>query len=185
MAGGTSAGGVSRTTGADGLADEVASLRSRLDRTESVLAIQALKARYAELVDRRFRHGQVVEASELAEAAAAAASLFSEDATWDGGPTLGQVVGRAAIAERLRDTTLVFARHLFVAPQIRIEEDDPDRARGRWQLLSPHRRRDGRDHWMCGIEDDEYERVDGVWLHRSMRLTTILVAPADGAWTIL
>ncbi len=166
------------------VARELADLRSRLDRAESVLAIFALKARYAELVDRRYLRGEVADPSTVAEAAEEAAALFVEDGLWDGGPALGQAVGRHAIAERLRDTTLVFGRHLFVSPVVGVDPDDPDRARGRWQLLSPCRDAQGRDLWVCGVEDDEYERVGGRWLHRSMRLTTVATAPLDRAWSV-
>ena len=162
------------------LAREVAALRARVDRAEGVLAIHALKARYAELVDRRYGKGSVVEPGELARVADAAAELFTEDAVWDGGPALGRVVGRAAIAGRLRDTTLVFARHLFLAPHIEVEGEQ---ASGRWQLLSPCTGTDGRHYWMCGFEEDEYQRVDGVWLHRAMRLTTVFMAPYEEGWT--
>ena len=36
---------------------------------------------------------------------------------------------------------------------------------------------------MCGYEEDEYVR-EGVssWLHRSMRLTTVFMAPTDEGW---
>ena len=164
------------------LATDLAVLRARLERAEGVLAIQTLKAHYAELVDRRYRKGAVVPPEELAALAEEVARLFTEDGVWDGGPALGRAVGRAAIAERLRDTTLVFARHLFTSPRIEIDDDDSGRARGRWELLSPCRTAEGRDLWMCGTEDDEYEHVDGTWLHRSMRLTTTFVAPNDEGW---
>jgi hypothetical protein len=166
------------------LATDLAVLRARLERAEGVLAIQALKAHYAHLVDRRYRKGAVVPSEELAALADEVARLFTEDGLWDGGPALGRAVGRAAIAERLRDTTLVFSRHLFMSPRIEID-DDGARARGRWELLSPCRTAEGRDIWMCGSEDDEYERVAGSWLHRSMRLTTTFVAPYDEGWTTI
>jgi hypothetical protein len=35
---------------------------------------------------------------------------------------------------------------------------------------------------MCGFEDDEYHLVDGVWLHRSMELTTVFFSPVDQGW---
>lgn len=177
---------VRRPVALEALAAELSDLRRRLERAESVLAIQSLKARYAELVDRRYRQGSVIPARELAAVADEVARLFTEDGIWDGGPTLGRVVGRPAIAERLRDTTLVFARHLFTAPRIELDDTDGDRARGQWGLLSPCRTTDGRDLWLCGTEWDEYERVDGNWLHRSMRLSTTFVAPYEEGWrTIL
>ncbi|HXQ76506.1 MAG TPA: nuclear transport factor 2 family protein [Acidimicrobiales bacterium] len=162
------------------LAAEVATLRRRVASSESVLAIQALKARYGELVDRRFSGGAVVDAGTLADVAEAIAGLFTADGVWDGGPALGVATGRGAIATRLRDPTLTFSRHFFMNPQIEV---DGDAARGRWDLLSPCRRDDGTSYWMGGYEDDEYALVDGSWLHRSMRLTTVFMTPVGEGWT--
>jgi hypothetical protein len=35
---------------------------------------------------------------------------------------------------------------------------------------------------MGGYEDDQYERVEGAWLHRSMKLTTLFMSPAAQGW---
>ena len=59
---------------------------------------------------------------------------------------------------------------------------DGDRATARWDLLCPCRGGDGRSYWMCGYEDDEYVRTDGAWLHRSMTLTTLFMAPVEDGW---
>jgi len=162
------------------LAAEVAALQRRVDASESVLAIQSLKAHYGELVDRRFAAGAVVDPDALVQVAAGIAGLFTSDGTWDGGPGLGKVTGRDAIAARLREPTLVFSRHFFMNPRIAV---DGETARARWDLLSPCRRADGSSYWMCGYEDDEYARVDGVWLHRSMTLTTVFMTPVGEGWT--
>ncbi len=161
------------------LVSEVAALRRRIEASESTLAIHALKARYAALVDRRFSKGRVVDRPTLDAVAAEAAQLFTTDAVWDGGPVLGRVTGRPAIADRLAAPTLAFARHFFVQPQLEV---DGDTARGRWELLSPCRTADGVSSWMFGYEDDEYACVDGVWLHRSMTLTTVVMAPVADGW---
>ena len=92
---------------------------------------------------------------------------------------LGVARGRDEIAARLAASTLVFSRHLFVKPRLDV---DGDRATGRWDLLSPCTRPDGTSLWMAGYEDDVYARVDGVWLHRSMTLTTLFVSPAGTGW---
>jgi hypothetical protein len=162
------------------LAGEVERLARRVDSCESVLQLQALKARYGELVDERFSPEGVVGSSELDRIVTQVAELFTVDGVWDGGPGLGVAVGRAAIAERLRTPTLSFSRHLFVKPRIEVNGDS---ASARWDLLSPCRRADGRSYWMCGYEDDEYLRVDGTWLHRSMKLVTIFMAPIEEGWT--
>jgi hypothetical protein len=162
------------------LAAEVGALRQRVESNESVFAIQALKARYGELVDRRFSAGAVVDESSLAHVADAIAGLFTADGVWDGGPGLGKVTGRPEIASRLGQPTLVFSRHFFMNPRIEV---DGRRARGRWDLLSPCRRSDGTSYWMSGYEDDEYAMEDGVWLHRSMTLTTVFMTPVGEGWT--
>jgi hypothetical protein len=164
----------------DELTAEVAALRARVEGTEAVLAIQALKARYGELVDQRYAAGGPVDESTLGRIADELATLFTPDGTWDGGAGLGQAVGRRAIAARLRKPTLSFSRHLFVKPRIRV---DGDRAVARWDLLCPCRLRDGQSYWMCGYEDDRYVMTDGVWLHEEMRLTTLFMAPVAEGWT--
>jgi hypothetical protein len=162
------------------LVAEIGALSHRLAVAEAVLAVQGLKARYGELVDRRFSKGAVVDEETLRDVADRIAALFTADGVWDGGPGLGRVEGRQAIATRLRDPTLCFSRHLFVNP--RIEAHGPE-ARARWDLLTPCARPDGTSWWMCGYEDDEYRCVEGTWLHRSMKLTTVFMAPAPGGWS--
>lgn len=154
-------------------------LERRVDATESVLAIQQLKARYAELVDARFERGRVLERVRLDEVAAAAAELFAEDGVWDGGPGLGIARGRVEIAARLAQPTLVFSRHLFVKPRIEV---DGDRASARWDLLCPCTRPDGESLWMSGYEDDTYVRVHGAWLHATMSLSTVFISPVGEGW---
>jgi hypothetical protein len=162
------------------LATEVAALRVRVDASESLLELQALKSRYGELVDQRYSANGVVDDATLERIADETAGLFTPDAVWDGGAGLGIATGQPAIAARLRAPTLSFSRHLFVKPRLRVEGD---RASGRWDLLCPCCLADGSAYWMCGFEDDEYVRTDGVWLHRSMRLTTLFMAPATEGWT--
>lgn len=161
------------------LVEQVGDLRHRVEAAEAVLEIQALKARYGDLVDQRFSAGQPVDPATLHQVTLAAADLFTPDGIWDGGPVLGRSEGRSAIAARLAEPTLTFSRHLFVKPRIEV---DGDRARGRWDLLSPCRRPDGSSWWMCGFEDDEYVRMEGVWLHRAMRLTTVFMAGVGRGW---
>ena len=101
----------------EALTAEVAALRRRVEATEDILALQALKARYGELLDGRYSGGSLVDPATLAAIADQVASLFTVDAIWDGGPQLGVATGRPAIASRLRTPTLTFSRHLFVKPQ--------------------------------------------------------------------
>jgi hypothetical protein len=159
---------------------ELAALAARVRALEDVEAIRRLKARYAELVDARYGAGGPRPREELERLAGEIAALFSEDATWDGGAGLGICRGRAGIHARMAEPTLLFSRHYFVNPQIEL---DGDSARARWELLAPCTLRDGRPAWMAGVEDDQYARVGGVWLHRSMTLAVHFVAPHERGWS--
>ncbi len=169
------------------LSDRVAELEARLSDLgarlsdlEAAEAIRNLKARYAERVDRRYRRGGgLVEPERLAALADEIAGLFTEDAIWEGGAGLGTCRGRAAIRERFRDPTLHFSWHYFVKPEIVVSGET---AEARWDLLAPCTTRDGRPHWMAGVEEDAYRRVDGVWLHSRMKLSVVFMAPHDRGW---
>jgi hypothetical protein len=162
------------------LEQKVASLEARLEAAEAVHAIQNLKARYASLVDARYERGRPLEGEQLAAVARRIAELFSEDGVWDGGKALGVARGRQEIAARMREPTLLFSWHYFLKPEIRV---DGDRATARWDILSPCTTKDGRPHWMCGFEDDEYARIGGEWLHTRMRLTPVFLSPHETGWT--
>jgi hypothetical protein len=154
-------------------------LERRLAAVEAVQEIERLKARYAELVDARYTRGAVVAPDRLAELAERIAELFSEDAVWDGGRTLGLARGRIEIAARMREPTLLFSWHYFLKPRIEVTGDS---ARARWDILSPCTTQDGRPHWMAGFEDDEYRKVEGRWLHQRMKLTVVFLSPHATGW---
>ena len=151
-----------------------------MDATEAVLALQQLKARYGELVDRRFERGRVIDAPLLDALASEIAALFTEDAEWDGGHTLGVARGRSAIAERLRRPSLDFSWHISPKPpgppSTASKPGDGGtscaRAGAPTDLLLDVRIR--------GRRVPPGRKVS--WLHRRMKLTTVFMASADGGW---
>jgi len=155
-------------------------LEARLHVVESTLEIQALKARYGAVTDRRYTGTGVLPREELEPIAREVASMFTETGVWDGGERLGRCEGRASITERFLAPTLDFAFHLFVKPRIEV---DGDEARGTWDILAPCTVPGGRPYWMAGVEHDRYERVDGVWLHAYMKLDMTFMAPYDRSWS--
>ncbi len=163
----------------DELAAQLTELRTRVEASEGVLQIHAVKSHYANLVDRRFAKGKVVDQATLARIAGEIADSFIPDGVWDGGPGLGVAKGRAAIVDRLERPTLTFSRHLFTNPVIDVQGD---RVSATWDLLCPCQRPDGASFWMSGSESDRYVRVDGAWLHESMTLTTYFMAPVSDGW---
>jgi hypothetical protein len=163
----------------DDLEARVAALEARLLDAEAVLAIQELKARYGALADARYAGGEVVEREALERIADRVVHLFTEDAIWDGGKALGVCQGRPAIRERFLQPTLSFSWHYFVKPCIEV---DGDTARATWDILAPCSDAEGRPMWMAGLEEDEYRRVDGRWLHSRMGLRVAFMAPHERGW---
>jgi hypothetical protein len=157
----------------------IRALEARLADVEAVQAIERLKARYAELVDRRMSKGRAREGEALARVADEIAELFTEDAVWDGGPALGVARGRDELRARMCQPTLRFSWHYFLKPRIEVSGDS---AKARWDILSPCTTQDGRPHWMAGFEDDEYRCEAGVWRHARMKLTCVFLAPHDRGW---
>ena len=163
------------------LTRRIDALEARLRAAEDVQAIHRLKARYAQLVDARYRPrgAGIVDRPELEAAARAIAETFTEDGIWDGGAGLGLCKGRDAILQRMCEPTLSFSWHFFLKPHIEVEGD---RAHGSWDILSPCTTGEGRAMWMAGVEHDEYARVDGEWLHTHMKLDVVFMAPHDKGW---
>lgn len=154
-------------------------LESRLRAVEDVQAIERLKARYAALVDARYTRKGPKSAEEIEPLARELSLLFTEDAVWDAGGALGTCEGRDALYQRFLAPTLDFSWHFFLKPRIRV---DGDTAHGTWDLFSPCTTREGRAMWMTGVEEDEYAREAGVWLHRRMKLDVVFMAPFDRGW---
>lgn len=154
-------------------------LERRLADVEAVQAIERLKARYGEVTDRRYTGSGLVARDRLEPLAREIASLFTEDAVWDGGETLGRVVGREAIYEHFLGSQLHFAWHFFVKPRIEV---DGDRAHGTWDIFAPCTARNGKDYWMTGVEHDRYQKIGDEWLHSFMKLDLVFMAPFDGGW---
>jgi hypothetical protein len=163
----------------EAMREQIAALEVRLASVEGVQSIQALKSRYGQLADSRYRDGDIVPRPELERIAYELAALFSEDAVWDGGGGLGLCRGREEIRARFLEPTLSFSWHYFVKPNIEIHGDT---ATGTWDILAPCTSRDGRALWMAGFEEDEYVKRDGVWLHQSMKLSVVFMAPHDRGW---
>jgi len=161
------------------LEETLRALEARVARLEAEEEIRRLKARYGALVDARYGRDGPRPRAEIEPIASEIAGLFTADAVWDGGAGLGLCRGRDAIRERFLEPTLRFSWHYFVKPAIEVTGE---RARGTWDLLAPCTTRDGVASWMAGVEEDEYARVDGEWLHTRMKLTSVFLAPHETGW---
>lgn len=167
-------------TDAESLERRIGELERRLTALEDVQAIHDLKARYGRLADARYGPDGIVAPDELARIADELTALFAPDAVWDGGPGLGVCRGQDEIRARFLAPTLRFSWHYFVKPRIVV---DGERAHGTWDVLAPCSLRDGRPMWMAGSEDDSYVKRGGRWLHQSMKLSLVFMAPHDKGWS--
>lgn len=145
-------------------------LEKRVTEIEDLEAIRQLKARYCAACDDNYN-------------ADAICALFTENGVWDGAG-FGRFEGRDAIREFFRKVPqrMAFAIHQVMNPVIEI---DGDLARGEWYLLSPCTvRRDGGNqaYWLGAVYHDEYEKVGGRWLIKSLRGEGHLWAPYERGW---
>jgi hypothetical protein len=174
---------------AEDLARRVEALERRLRAVEDAEAIMRLKARYGQLVDARYDKKGPKSGPELEALADRISALFSADAVAAifateavirdvGSPDV--LRGRDAIRQRFLAPTLRFSWHFFVKPHIEVAGD---RAHGSWDILAPCTATDGTPMWMAGVEDDRYVRENGVWLHESMKLRLIFMAPHAKGWS--
>jgi hypothetical protein len=161
------------------LIERIAALETRVARAEAHGEILSLKSRYGALADARYSRRVPRPQPEIDRVADQLAALFTEDAVWEGGGTLGRCEGRAEIRERFRNPTLHYAWHFFVKPEVHVEGE---RARGTWDVLALVTTLEGRAMWMVGVEHDEYAFVDGRWLHTRMQLDAQLMAPHERGW---
>ena len=146
----------------------LADLERRVRVLEDIEEIKRLKAIYCAYCDDNYD-------------ADAIASLFTEDAIWDGG-----MRGRAEGREEIRSfflrapQRLPFAIHMVMNPVVTV---DGDSATGIWYLFQPCTFSDGdRAVWGSARYDEEYVRVDGSWKFKRLKLTSHFWTPFDQGW---
>ncbi len=144
------------------------SLEQRLQVLEDIEAIRKLKARYCAYCDDSYNSEGL-------------ASLFVEDAIWDGG-VLGRCDGRDEIRNFFVNASrsISFAIHHVCNPLIEV---DGDRATGQWYLFQPCTYADGeRAIWMVARYHDEYVRRAGVWSFQNVRIDLSFSTPFHEGW---
>lgn len=143
-------------------------LEQRIRALEDVQAIKNLKARYCTYCDDSYD-------------ADAIAGLFVVDGTWDGG-VRGKAEGRESIREFFvrSPRRLPFAVHMVMNPIIQV---DGDAGTGIWYLFQACTYAEGdRAVWGSARYDEEYVRVDGKWMFKTLKLTSFFWTPFDEGW---
>lgn len=150
------------------MSENLVDLERRIQRLEDIEAIKVLKARYADACDRNY------DVDTLA-------SLFAEDAIWDGG-LFGVHEGREAIRTFFEGvpSDIPFAMHYMMNPIIEV---DGDEATGNWYLFQTCTFAEGNQAiFGAGRYDERYRRIDGDWKFSRLTLTSIFWTPFDKGW---
>ena len=143
-------------------------LEARIQALEDIEAIRNLKADYGALADDNYQADPIAE-------------MFTEDATWEavGSPI---IEGREAIRDYFKSAgnAITFVVHYNTNSHIEVNGDT---AWGRWLSLIPCTLADdGKAHWMAGIDNEEYVRVDGKWKFKSKSSKRVFRTPFDEGW---
>ena len=152
-----------------------ADFEARLRRLEDIEAIKQLKARYCAYCDDHY------DADGLA-------SLFTEDAVWDGGGTFGLAEGREGIRRHFAGAgdRVTIARHQVMNPIIEVGVDgDDDSASGHWLLFQPCTNvgPDGEEAvWLAATYADRYRRSGDGWLISATTIDVAFFTPFDTGW---
>ena len=143
-------------------------LERRIQMLEDIEEIKRLKHRYCAYCDDSYDADGI-------------ASLFTEDAVWDGGMR-GKNEGREAIRSFFQNAPqrLPFAIHMVLNPIIEVIGDT---AKGTWYLFQPCTWADGnRAIWGSARYDEDYVRVNGHWMFQNLKLTSHFWTPFDEGW---
>ncbi len=147
-----------------------------------VAAIQRLKAIYAKCADEKYSSDhQRKPQDEVDRIAWDQASVFTEDALWDGGP-FGVLRGRQAIYDNLRLGPWKFALHHYLSPLIDI---DGDTAHGRWMLWQVGTlTKEETPILLTAVTEDDYVRTPEGWRMSRMVQTLKFMTRVDVSWTL-
>lgn len=145
------------------LQEQVRALTGRVERLDSIEAIRALRARYHELVNE--------------DAGPRLYELFAPDATvvYGGRP---EVQGRENIRAFFASFPVQAARQFIHSHVVDVEGD---RGTG-VSYLDGRPVRDGKSYYVVGRFDDEYIRLDGLWMFKRVVLNVHYMIEAAERW---
>lgn len=136
-------------------------LKKRIRELEDYRAIIELKARYCNACDGGWDR-PTHDLKILGE-------LFTEDAVWDGRPTLPLAEGREVILNIMRGfrATFPFIIHNVMSPVIAI---DGDKATGQWHAILHYQTPKGAGA-SYSIYEDTFARTAAGWRIKTLRVT--------------
>ncbi|MEE8113696.1 MAG: nuclear transport factor 2 family protein [Nitrososphaerales archaeon] len=135
---------------------ELTELEERITRLEDLEAIKQLKARYCEICDDDHNPERI-------------ASIFTEDGIWEG-RGIGKAQGHEEIKELFQNfqRMISYAQHMVLNPIIEI---DGTSATGVWYFFGPFTfYENNQAMWQAARYREDYEKADGVWKIKHLRV---------------
>ncbi len=145
-------------------------LAKRIDRLESIEAIKKLKHLYMNYCDLGYPPDKL-------------GPLFVDNAVWTS-RDFGHLEGRRAIEAFFSriSAQIVFAAHLAMNFVIDVAGDS---GTGKWRILMPcTMAEEGKrvSRWLLGDYDEQYVRLNGVWLFKKIDFVVNFNVPFDQSW---
>jgi ketosteroid isomerase-like protein len=143
-------------------------LAQRVQTLEDIESIKKLKARYTSYCDNGYEPDGI-------------ASLFTEDAVWDGG-VFGRCEGREAIRKFFQGASkmLPFAIHYVMNPIIEVNGNT---ATGSWYLFQTCTFAEGNQAvWGAARYSEEYVKRGGEWKFKNLKVNSEFWTPYDQGW---
>jgi uncharacterized protein (TIGR02246 family) len=142
----------------------------RIDRLEAIEQIRRLKAQYFAYCDNNYDPDGI-------------ASLFTEDAVWEGG-SFGHYKGREEIREHFQRVSreIVFAAHLGMNAIIDVNGDT---ASAQWRMIMPSvvvEKGAKEARWLLVAYDDAFAKLHGSWLFTASRNRINFYTPHLDSW---
>ena len=158
-------------------------LELRIRRLEDIEAIRALKAKYSMHADEKYTDDHQLRSEQERDAIARdQASVFTDDAIWDGGQQFGVLRGKEAIHTSLKSIGWKFAMHYFLNPVIKV---DGDRATGRWMLWEVATvNTTDTAVFLAAVTEDEYVRTPDGWRISKVCIRMKFITPFDRPWNV-
>ncbi len=148
------------------------SIEEKIHRLYAIEEIKNLKAVYCSYCDDQYDPNGL-------------ASLFTENAIWDGGSEFGRHEGREAIKHFFAGVSanILFAAHLVMNPIIKVSGD---RAKGQWRLIMPctviEAEKGSEAKWLLSKYDEEYALSRDKWLFSKMTVESQFYAGHKEGW---
>lgn len=135
---------------------DLVQLEKRITRLEDLESIKQLKARYCEICDDNHDPKRIV-------------SIFTDDGIWEG-RGIGKARGHAQIEALFENfqKSISYSQHMVLNPIIEV---DGNSATGIWYFFGPFTfYEDNQAMWQAARYREDYEKVDGSWKIKHLRV---------------